>query len=40
MVLDRRTVSSAKSIIKICRISGDRVIPCLPFRTISLWQVR
>ena len=40
MVLDKRTISLAKSIIKICRISGDRVIPCLPFRTISLWQVR
>ena len=36
MVLDSRTTSSAKSIIKICRISGDSVIPCLPFRTISL----
>ena len=36
MVLDRRTTSSAKSIIKICRISGDSVIPRLPFRTISL----
>ena len=36
MVLDGRTTSSAKSIIKICKISGDNVIPCLPFRTISL----
>ena len=36
MVLDRRTTSSGKSIIKICKISGDSVIPCLPFRTISL----
>ena len=35
MVLDRRT-SSAKSIIKIFKTSGDSVIPCLPFRTISL----
>ena len=36
MVLDRRTSSSAKRIIKICKISGESVIPCLPFRTISL----
>ena len=36
MVLDRRTKSSAKSIIKICKISGESVIPCLPFRTVSL----
>ena len=40
MVLDRRTISSAKSIIKICRISGDRVVPCLPFKKKNLWQVR
>ena len=32
MVLDRRTTSSAKSLIKICKIYGDSV----PFRTISL----
>ena len=36
MVLDRRTTSSAKSIIKICKISGDSVIPCLSFKTVSL----
>ena len=36
MVLDRRTPPSAKSIIKICKISGDNVIPCLPFRKNSL----
>ena len=32
----RRITSSAKSIIKICKISGDSVIRCLPFRTVSL----
>ena len=36
MVLDRRTTSSAKSILKMCKISGNSVIPCLPFRIISL----
>ena len=36
MILDRRTTSSAKGILKIGKISGDSVIPCLPFRTMSL----
>ena len=36
MALDKRITSSAKSVIKICKISGDSVIRCLPFRTVSL----